>query len=148
MTKNLSLWAGKVDLSVLPGASRKTWVVDSPISFIDNGYIITVKPGATTDGASIPRMFWDTIGGPFSGAYIAAALIHDQLYVTQGYDGFFSRKEVDQIFHRAMLSLGVSEWRARVMYWAVRIGGGSGWSKHTEDEVDAEMEHIEVMHDE
>ncbi|MCU7839770.1 MAG: DUF1353 domain-containing protein [Candidatus Thiodiazotropha sp. (ex Troendleina suluensis)] len=145
MSRLKDKWVGRVDLSVMPGAGRKTWQVDSPLTFIDDEYQITVTPGATTDGASIPRMFWRLIGGPFSGKYIAAALIHDQLYATQGYAGQFTREEVDQIFHRAMLSVGVSGWRARLMYWAVRAGGGSGWDRHDEHSVLAEMEHIEVV---
>ncbi|MEW8253759.1 MAG: DUF1353 domain-containing protein [Candidatus Thiodiazotropha taylori] len=145
MSNDLSKWEGKVDLSVKPGGGRKTWQVDSPITFIDDGYRITVTQGATTDGASIPRAFWRFIGGPFSGKYIAAALIHDQLYVTQGYDGMFTRKEVDEIFHRAMISLGVKSWRARLMFWAVRVGGGSGWDAHDPYDVEAEMSHIEVV---
>ncbi len=144
MSKDQSRWRGRVDLSQEPGADRKTWRVDSPITFVDEHHEVTVKPGAITDGASIPRVFWRLIGGPFSGRYIGAALIHDQLYVTQGYGGMFTRKEVDQIFHRAMLSLGVSRWRAQLMYWAVRTGGRSGWDSHDPFEVEEELANIEV----
>jgi len=135
-------WIGKVCICNVPGGGRKEWTVAEKLTFIDDEVTITVLPGAITDGASIPRFFWRFIGGPFSGLYIAAALIHDQLYKVQG-AGLFTRKEVDMMFKRAMLSLGVSSAKAEMMYRAVRMGGG--WvDKATLSEIAHQMKFIEI----
>lgn len=33
--------------------------------------------GSVVNGASIPRVFWSTIGGPFEGRYRNASVVHD-----------------------------------------------------------------------
>ena len=38
-----------------------------------------------------------------------------------------TRKEADNIFYEAMLVGGTKEWKARVMYYSVRIGGWLAW---------------------
>ena len=136
-------WVGRVAISNDPGGDRDDWEVQEKLTFYDeeSGYAITVLPGARTDGASIPRFFWRVIGGPFSGRYIAAALIHDQLYKAQG-AGKFSRKAADQLFKRAMLASGVPGWKAEVMYSAVRMGGE--WALQDPFYLDKQRQYIEI----
>jgi len=97
--------------------------------------IITAPKGTVTDGASIPRFFWRLIGPPMTGRYRKAAIIHDAGYTgslvwTQFHKKkTYTRKEVDALFLRLMKALGVSWWRRRLMYWAVRWFGGRHWTK-------------------
>lgn len=95
--------------------------------------------GMWTDGASIPRFFWRLIGHPMSPEYVDAAVIHDagylgvltwwrlngELWLEENY----TREEVDTLFLELLKCLGVSWWRRRAMYLAVRTFGGSGWTE-------------------
>jgi hypothetical protein len=83
-----------------------------------------VAPGVT-DLASIPAAFrW--FASP-DGPWVKAAALHDFLYRTKGLYGFYTRAQCDAIFLEAMLAVGVEEKQARIIYEAVRLGGGAGW---------------------
>lgn len=88
-----------------------------------------VPSGSVVNGASIPSALWSIVGSPFVGNYRRAAVIHDVYY--RDHRGK-TRKEVDDMFYNAMLTDGVSNDKARLMYSGVRVGGGSAW-----DEADA-----------
>lgn len=92
----------------------KTWRL---VSDFKTSYC-TVPRGFITDLASVPRFLW-TIIPPF-GRYSQAAVVHDFLYEIPEYP----RKEADRIFYIMMLEYGTYPWKARVMYWAVRVFGG------------------------
>lgn len=101
-------------------------------------HTIVVPAGFVTDGASIPRWAWSLVGGPMSGRYVWAAVIHDYLYVKH----LVKRNVADWIFWDAMRVSGVSFWKRRAMHFAVRVGGwasfrrnakaqnAAGWAKH------------------
>lgn len=74
-----------------------------------------VPAGAIVDGASIPRVFWSIIGGPFEGLYREPSVVHDH------YCGIRTRpvQAVHSVFFEAMLTAGVPESRAWLMYKAV-----------------------------
>ena len=83
--------------------------------------LIVVPAGFVTDLASVPRM-------PFAylltgGIGHAAAVVHDLLYTTHQ----VSRKVADDVFHEALLSLGIPGWQAWLMWAGVRIGGAGPW---------------------
>lgn len=86
--------------------------------------IVYIPQDFVCDVASIPPIFYSLIGGPL-GQYAPAAVVHDRLYRIQARP----RKEADQIFLEAMSVLGVSFWKRRAMYLAVRIGGWHPWNK-------------------
>jgi hypothetical protein len=79
----------------------------------------SVPAGAVVDGASIPSVFWPVIGGPFEGKYRDASIIHD----------WFCDKRTrtwqatHRVFYDGMLVSGVSQRKAKVMYFAVRWRG-------------------------
>lgn len=124
----MSEWLGTVVLSISPESKEPVWEFEGVLIFIsDDGHRVTVTGGFETDGASIPRMFYGLIGGPFSGRYVAAAVIHDALYASH----LVSRELADELFLEAMRESGVPAWKARVMYWAVRAGGRAAWKKHS-----------------
>ncbi len=105
------------------------WEVREPFEYRvgseDSNEVIRIPKGFITDGASIPKIFWSIIGGPW-GKYGYAAVVHDYLYHTKKY----TRKKSDQIFLEAMKVLGVSWWKRRIMYQAVRWAGWIPWKKH------------------
>ena len=81
------------------------------------------------DFASIPRLCWRLIGPPTGigpGAnYGPAAILHDWAYERQLWDNGekIERWEADGLFWEAMMDLGVDEWRADLMHFAVHVGG-------------------------
>jgi hypothetical protein len=83
----------------------------------------TAKKGAIVDGASIPRVFWFFVGSPFSGKYRRSSVIHDVYYTTKSEP----RKQVDLMFYQAMRTDGVNYFKAKMMYFGVRLGGGFKW---------------------
>lgn len=85
--------------------------------------IITAPPGFITNFASIPRVFWTIL--PPTGKYGKAAVIHDLLYSVHALCK--DREEADQIFLEAMRVLGVPNFKACIMYQAVRTFGQSAW---------------------
>ena len=82
---------------------------------------VQVPAGFVTDFASVPWPLWSFL--PYWGKYGKAAVLHDYIYQTQSR----TRKEADEIFHEAMLVSGTKPWKARVMYWGVRIFGFLAW---------------------
>lgn len=103
-------------------------------------YKFKIKKGFVFDGASIPKLFWNVIGSPFTGKYKEAALVHDALYASE----YFKRKECDDIFLDLMERADVGYFKRYTMYWAVRIGGDMVWSKHRYDDVKKAKEFINV----
>lgn len=90
--------------------------------------IITVPTGFLTDGASIPRAFWNILS-PF-GPYFPAALVHDYLYSPRSNaHHLMSRLDADLIFKEAMFNLGVGWLVRETIYRAVRMFGGSSFKK-------------------
>lgn len=85
---------------------------------------VNVPAGYLTDGASVPRIFWDIL--PPWGVYGQAAVVHDilceTLSVTKG--GLatpITRAKCDSIFKEAMIAAGTPVWKRNVMYIAVRV---------------------------
>ena len=94
-----------------------------------NGDTVEVLAGFVSDGASIPQLAKSIIGGPFE-EYAYAAFVHDWCYKFK----LFSRKRCDEIFEEAMRDLGVSFWKRKSMYWAVRSFAWLGWNAHRKRE--------------
>ena len=86
-------------------------------------HLVKVPKGFITDFASTPWIFWQFI--PKWGRYGKAAIVHDLLYQTKE----TSRHMADLIFLEAMLVAGTPKWKARLMYWGVRIGGWLAYKK-------------------
>lgn len=71
--------------------------------------------GAVIDGASIPRVFWTFIGGPFEGRYRNASVVHDVACKEKKH----SWRNVHQMFYGAVRLGGVGEISGKTMYGAV-----------------------------
>ena len=106
---------------------KDIWVVTKAFNFYlespDSGKQIFVPAGFLTDGASVPRLFWNMI--PPWGQYGQAAVLHDWLCensycLESGFRKKLSRKEADDIFNEALLALDVPTWKRQVMVTAVK----------------------------
>jgi len=110
--------------TVIERVNHDTYRLVSTLSFTNSKYVITVKPGVITDGASIPRFAWSLIGCPLSGKYVGSAIIHDALYDSQ----ILSRQEADRIFYDMLLHNGVSKFIAKIIYYSVRLFGSKNYN--------------------
>jgi hypothetical protein len=87
--------------------------------------------GLVTDFASIPRIAW-TLIDPEDPIIAWPSVIHDYLYSRQGTlpDGFtYTRESADAVLREAMEASGAGALIREAVYLAVRIFGGSHWSR-------------------
>jgi len=83
--------------------------------------VIKVPKGFVTDFASVPQFLWWWM--PYWGKYGKGAIVHDYLYQHH----IYSRAMADAIFKEAMVAGKTPKWKARLMYFGVRIGGWLAW---------------------
>lgn len=125
-------------------ARRKVWVVmfeynlELPITGDRLGLQFKIPQNFEFDLASIPRILWPLIGS-FE-LSIVAPLIHDYFYATKGAgfhhkafdslgespypeDRLVTRFFADKLFLELMLMEGVTPWKAKAAYHAVRMFG-------------------------
>ncbi|MEM7192534.1 MAG: DUF1353 domain-containing protein, partial [Pseudomonadota bacterium] len=96
-------------------------------SYTDSRGSIWLAPkGTISDGASIPRVFWTYIGGPLSGLYRKASIIHDYYCDTRSRPA----GDVHRVFYEGLLQSGVRSSKAWVMYQAVALFGPN-WAPST-----------------
>lgn len=90
---------------------------------------IWIPKGFYTDGASVPRIFWN-IFSPF-GSYFSAALVHDYLYSKDSTARctIEDRETADSIFLEAMFNAGVGWLTRHTVHSAVRLGGWRSYKK-------------------
>jgi hypothetical protein len=84
---------------------------------------VQVPAGETTDGASVP--FWARWAFPRYDKYLPACVVHDYMYGT----GLVSRKKADFLFKKNLKRCGLHTVQWWLMFWAVRIGGASHYTK-------------------
>lgn len=80
--------------------------------------------GSRVDGASIPKIAWSFVGGPYEAAYRNASVIHDVACINKSRPW----QQVHETFYYAMRASGVGPYRAKLMYRAVYLGGPK-WSR-------------------
>lgn len=107
--------------SALLGADH--WRVTAPFTYlITDTQSVSIPAGYLTDGASVPKVFWNII--PPWGKYGQAAVVHDLLceYLTVLEDGHpvaISRAYCDSVLNQAMQALGVPDYQRLAIYWSV-----------------------------
>ncbi len=84
-----------------------------------------VPAGYISDGSSIPRIFWVSIGSPFLPEFRAASIIHDFLYS----EGTGDRKEADKMYRDILKDNGVVWWRRNIQYIILRMFGWITFNK-------------------
>ena len=107
-------FGGELVLKVLPDG--RTMELVQPFSYTDSQGVTWPVPARTqVDGASIPSVFWNIIGAPFTGKYREASIIHDYYCTTRSRHW----KAVHKVFLDGMLARGVDKVQAQLMYLAV-----------------------------
>lgn len=108
--------------------SRDYWRTTVPFRYYFNDHTlqtyVEVPANYLTDGASVPRIFWNLL--PPQGAYGQAAVLHDWLcehltIMKNGQPTSITRKEADVAFKDACIALGVPRWKRNVMFIAVAV---------------------------
>jgi len=115
--KNKSLKVESVD-------GRNFTLLEPLVYEARNGEVITIPVGAATDGASTPQAMWNVL--PPFGKYWMAAVLHDGLYRLMKQP----KARCDDLLLEAMLSLGVDEREAGIIYAGIKVGG---WASFEED---------------
>lgn len=113
----------------------RTWLVTHDLVADTPFGRITVPAGFITDGASVPRAAW-WLCPPFDGDYDAAAVLHDYVYrhaagavAAQLANRVLTRAEADALLGEGLVATGTSPFTRRVIYAAVRVGGGVAWAQ-------------------
>ncbi len=109
-------------MSVVSGDGRRVELFQllAPFGYKDaKGVDWDVPAGFLSDGASIPVELWAVLGGPFSGPYRDAAVVHDYFCWAK------NRKweDVHEVFAEAAAKRGTSESLTKVLYAGVLFGG-------------------------
>ncbi|MBQ0944320.1 DUF1353 domain-containing protein [Ideonella sp. 4Y16] len=115
--------AGAQDKGRFIGSVQAEWLDDGrnmkllkDFFYIDSKEKVWVaKTGLIVDGASIPKPAWSLIGGPFEGNYRDSSVIHDSACKAR----LENWERVHEVFYEGMLTSGVSENMAKLMYMAV-----------------------------
>lgn len=110
------------DLAFTPETckAKKSCILKFPLTFVDAARRTwRAEAGGITDGASIPDWAQGVIGGRWDDAYIKAAVLHDYYCGTMQY----SWKETHRMFYDALITLGVGQAKAKLMYYAVYLAG-------------------------
>ena len=103
------------------------------VSYTDkDGIKYTAKRNMPTDGGSLPRAFWDTLGPPYASKYLPAYILHDhgcleahELNKTDHEEAVALRLEYDQLFLEMLKFLGCNRFKAWLMFKGVRMGARS-----------------------
>jgi Protein of unknown function (DUF1353) len=94
----------------------RNMTLERDFAYIDfHGKRWDAPTGSVINGASIPRLFWSVIGGPFEGTFRNAAVIHDAACGAQREPW----EDVHRMFYNAMRCSRVGQGKAQTMYWAV-----------------------------
>ena len=99
--------------------SGRSYKLLHSITYQYHGLLVTVPQYFVTDFVSIPRFFWRVL--PPWDRHMKAAVLHDYIYKTPTVD--ISRKVADVIFLECMEELGISYWKRKFMYRAIRMFG-------------------------
>lgn len=123
----------------------RTMTLVEPFAYVDSRAARWPAPaGAVIDGASIPRVFWSLIGGPFTGEFRNASVVHDA--ACEARDRAW--QAVHRMFYEACRCGGVGVVKAKTMYYAV-FHYGPRWRIEERASVVAGATRVErVMHDE
>ncbi len=104
-----------------------------------NGKRWNVPKNTTVDGASIPQIFWTTIGGRYEGTYRNASVVHDHYCITKTE----TWQDVHLMFYHACITGGTKVVKDKIMYAAV-YGGGPRWEIHIQKNLNGTQSKVTV----
>lgn len=87
-----------------------------PFAYVDVAEARWLAPAeSVVNGGSIPRAFWSVIGGPFTGRFRNASVVHDVACVARSRPW----KQVHRMFYEACRCGRTNVVQAKIMYYAV-----------------------------
>lgn len=98
-------------------------VVAEDFSLAPWGLNVTIQKGFRSDGMSVPRFFWRSVGPRIAPKTIGPSIAHDYLYSVH----VIGRSAADRWYREVLIGNGYSRIRAYEVWLGVRIGGGSHW---------------------
>ncbi len=110
------------NLELIPPSCQQTGqcILKSALRFTDAAQVVwEAQAGLPTDGASIPGIFQPFTGAPFDPQFIKAAVVHDHYCVRQ----VRPWRQTHKVFYEGLIAGGVSQAKAKTMYFAVFLGG-------------------------
>ena len=106
-----------------------SYLLTSRLSYITNlGDKITVPKHFKTNFASVPRVAKVYIDDD-DWQIRAPSVIHDYLYSAESIELGFTRKQADEVLLEAMMGLGMRKTKALLIYFVLRLFGGSNYEK-------------------
>jgi hypothetical protein len=114
---------------ILEELGNDSWRLQDDFSYEDDHIKVIIKSDFITDGASIPKLFWSIVGNPLENDLLKPAIIHDGLYTLMQ----LKRLECDKLLREMLLFNGTSKVKSYLIYYIVRLFGGSHWKKDTTD---------------
>jgi len=125
---DLGNFQGDLDIRKVHNAEdNHTFELRKDYEFTDSsGRKWTAPAGIWVNGASIPMPLWSILGGPWSGEYTGSSVIHDHFCDTESR----TWSDVHRVFYEAMISEGVPERKAKLMYFGV-YRFGPRWTSTT-----------------
>ncbi len=109
-------------LVLIPQDDGRLMKLDQAFGYVDPANTSwNVPADAVVDGASIPRVLWPIVGGPWEGQYRAASVIHDWFCAVR----VMPWRQTHRMFYDAMLTSHVEPRVAKLMFLAVRYAGPS-----------------------
>lgn len=112
--------------------SQRTWLLAEDYLGVVDGHTWYIRAPWPFDLSSVPRVFWFAVAPNELG--VKPPLVHDWLYrhggeapTVSGNVVKYTRAQADKLFSDLIREEGVPEWKRRVAYIAVRIGGWRSW---------------------
>lgn len=94
--------------------------IGNKLRFTDSNKLVwEAAAGLETDGATIPTFFQPFVGKPFEPMFLKAAIVHDHYCKRH----VRSWRSTHRVFYEGLLDQGVAMAKAKVMYYAVYLGG-------------------------
>jgi hypothetical protein len=126
--------ADRVSVEMLADGRNMTLL--EPFAYTDSaGLVWTTPKGFTVDGATIPRVFWSVVGGPYEGKFRFASVIHDR-YCRDDHGGRTWRA-THRVFYEACIAGGTDPQQAKIMYAAIYHFGPRWGTEVKADELPA-----------
>lgn len=118
----------------VPRLNLRKVVQEYNIIIIDDNdiYNITIPKEFYYNGATIPCLFWTIFGTPYDCKNDTPGCVHDYLYDVKSDNSVLyqntsyitiNRNVSDKIYYYLLLQNNVSEYKAFIMYFVVRIFG-------------------------
>lgn len=105
------------------------YILTSRLSYITNlGDQIHVPKGFKTNFASVPRIAKFYVDDD-DWQIRAPSVVHDYLYSAESSKLGFSRKQSDEVLLEAMIGLGMRKTKALLIYYILRMFGGSNYEQ-------------------